>query len=194
MNSTRINILCLFTIWAGEDNDIEELGTFRFRDKKYVWDGDGQKGAVGRMNTASLKNMLHDLFKLFGPPGSNCDELQALLTTAYLQHKTIGEATHYLVNELFGRYGLVVLNPDEATLKADFIPVIEDELLHQVSFKVINDQVEKLAVHYKIQAQPRELNLFYLADGLRERIEKKGDKWIVVNTRYNGRRRNCWMS
>lgn len=167
---------------GSEDNDIEELGTFRFSDKKYVWDGDGQKGAVGRMNTAGLKLILMELFKVFGPPGKDCDELQALITTAYLQHKTIGAATQYLVNELFGRFGLVVLDPDEATLKSSFVPVMEDELLHQHSYPIINDQIEKLSAHYKIQANPREINLFYLIDNLRERIEKEGDQWVVVNT------------
>ncbi len=167
---------------GSEDNDIEELGTFRFRGKKYVWDGNGQSGAVGRMNTAGLKPMLNELFKLFGPPGKNCDELQALLTSAYLQHDTIGAATQYLVNELFGRYGLVVLNPDDATLKATFIPVMEDELLYQHACPIITEQIEKLGAHYKIQAHPRPINLFYLTDQLRERIEKNSDKWEVLNT------------
>ena len=167
---------------GSEDNDIEELGAFRFRGEKYLWDGSGQSGAVGRMDTAGLKPMLNELFKLFGPPGKNCDDLQALLTKAYLKHKTIAAATHYLVNELFGRFGLVVLNPDDATLKASFVPVMEDELLNQHSFPIITKQIEKLGEHYKIQAHPRAINLFYLKDQLRERIEKKDDKWVVVNT------------
>ena len=167
---------------GSEDNDIEELGTFRFRGDKNVWDGNGQSGAVGRMSTKELKPILDGLFKLFGPPGKNCDMLQDMLAKAYLQHNTIAEATHYLVNELFGRYGLVVLNPDEAALKTGFIPVMQDELLHQTAFPVITNQIEKLAAHYKIQAHPRQINLFYLTDKIRERIETKGDKWIAVNT------------
>ncbi len=86
---------------GSEDNDLDELGTFRFRGNKYVWDGGGQSGAVGRMDTASLKHMLNELFKLFGPPGKNCDELQKMLTDAYLKHKTVGASTQELVNELF---------------------------------------------------------------------------------------------
>ena len=167
---------------GSEDNDIDELGTFRFRGEKFVWDGDGQAGAVGRMSTKGLKSILNDLFKTFGPPGKNCDTLQEMLTNAYLKHKTIGDATQYLVNELFGRYGLVVLNPDEPSLKERFVPVMEDELLYQNAFPIITKQIEKLAAHYKIQAHPRQINLFYLADNLRERIETKGEKWIVVNT------------
>lgn len=167
---------------GSEDNDIEELGTFRFRGDKYVWDGDGQTGAVGRMNTAGLKPMVHEMFKLYGPPGKNCDDLQNMMEQAYLHHKTIGEATHYLVNELFGRFGLVVINPDDAILKLQYIQVMQDELLHQNAHPIINAQIEKLGAHYKIQANPRPINLFYLTNQLRERIEQKGDKWTVVNT------------
>ena len=173
---------------GSEDNDLEELGTFRFRGNKYVWDGNGQTGAVGRMDTTSLKILLGDLFKLFGPPGKNCDDLQDMLTKAYLpagkadKPKTIGQATQYLVNELFGRFGLVILDPDDAALKSSFIPVMEDELLQQNANPIITKQIEALGAHYKIQAHPREINLFYLKDQVRERIEKKGDKWEVLNT------------
>ena len=167
---------------GSEDNDLEELGVFRFRGDKYVWDGNGQKGAVGRMDTAGLKTMINDLFKVFGPPGPNCEQLKKIFTEAYLKHKTIGSATQYLVNELFGQYGLIVLDPDDASLKALFIPVMEDELLNQSAYPVIAEQLDLLASRYKIQAHPREINLFYLAPQLRERIEMKGDRWVVVNT------------
>jgi len=167
---------------GSEDNDLEELGTFRFRGEKYVWDGDGQTGAVGRMNTTGLSKLLTSLFHIFGPPGSNCDELEKMLTQAYLQHNTIGNATQYLVNELFGRFGLVVIDPDDAALKKAFIPVMKDELLHQNSYDIITAQIEKLGVHYKIQAQPRFINLFYIDDEIRERIERRGEEWVVLNT------------
>ena len=78
---------------GSEDNDIEELGTFRFRGEKYIWDGDGQSGAVGRMSTKGLKTLLKEVFRVFGPPGKNCDELENMITVAYLQHDTIGAAT-----------------------------------------------------------------------------------------------------
>ncbi len=165
---------------GSEDNDIEELGTFRFRGEKYVWDGDGQTGAVGRMHTNGLKPLLNNLFKVFGPPGKNCDDLQALITTAYLKHDTIAAATQYLVHELFGKYGLLVLNPDDAALKSVFIPVMQDELLNGNAYPIVSKQIEQLAAHYKIQAHPRPINLFYLTDNIRDRIERTGDEWRLA--------------
>jgi bacillithiol synthase len=167
---------------GSEDNDIEELGVFRFRGEKQVWDGSGQHGAVGRMDTAGLKPLLENVFRLFGPPGKDCDDLLNMLSTAYLKHKTIGKATQYLVNELFGRYGLVVLNPDDRQLKSAFIPVMEDELLHSNALPIINAQTAKLEASYKAQMFPRPVNLFYLDVQTRERIERIGDRWTVVNT------------
>lgn len=167
---------------GSEDNDIEELGTFRYNGNRYVWEGDGQKGAVGRMKTAGLKPMLHELFRVFGPPGANYETLKKMLTDAYLKHDTIAEATLCLVNELFGRYGLIVLDPDKAVFKQEILPILKDDLLNQTANRIVTAQIEKLSVNYHAQAQPRGINLFYLTDGLRERIEKAGDRWQVVNT------------
>ncbi len=167
---------------GSEDNDLDELGTFRYGGKKFVWDAAGQTGAVGRMRTDSLKPVLDEMYALLGPPGAACDELKDLLTKAYLNHDTIGKATQYLVNELFGRYGLIVLDPDEAAFKNAFIPVMEDDLFHHTAYSLTTSQIEKLEAHYKSQAHPRPINLFYLKDNVRERIERRDNEFHVVNT------------
>lgn len=167
---------------GSEDNDIEELGVFRYGGEQFVWDGNGQSGAVGRMSPAGLKPLLDQLFHVMGPPGNHCDQLKDILSRAYLSHASIGAATRFLVNELFGAYGLVVLDPDDATLKAAFIPVMEDELLNGNTLGIVNKQTALLEEQYKAQMFPRPVNLFYLADQIRERIERQGDKWIVLNT------------
>ena len=168
---------------GSEDNDLEELGTFRYGGKQHAWDGNGQTGAVGRMDTKSLKPLLAELFRLMGPPGANEQQLKELITEAYLNHKTIGSATQYLVHMLFGRYGLVVLDPDDADLKRSFIPVMKDDLLYQTVHGLVTKRIEQLeAAGYKSQAHPRGINLFYLKDAIRERIERNGSEWTVVNT------------
>jgi bacillithiol synthase len=168
---------------GSEDNDLEELGTFRFRGDNYTWDGNGQKGAVGRMDTASLKPMLQELFRFFGPAGKNCDDLQKMITDAYQKQKTIGQATKHLVNELFGRFGLVILDPDDALLKEAYIPVMEDELLNGNALELVTAQTTLLEEKgYKSQIFPRPINLFYLHHQIRERIERQGESWVVLNT------------
>jgi bacillithiol synthase len=167
---------------GSEDNDLDELGVFRFRGDTYRWDAGGQTGAVGRMTTSSLKPLLAEVFKYFGPPNETTDWLRETIKTAYLKHDTIAEATTHLVNELFGHYGLLVINPDQAKLKSTFITIMRDELLFGTSAKVLQQPIAALGAQYKIQAHPREINLFYLNNGVRERIERAGDRWTVLNT------------
>ena len=168
---------------GSEDNDLDELGTFRYNGKKFVWDANGQTGAVGRMNTESLKPLLDDLFKILGPPGPHLEKLKEILHKAYINHENIADATQYLVHALFGQYGLVVLNPDEASLKQNFIPVMEDDLLQHTALPLAHTTGEQLIdAGYKSQAYPRSINLFYLKDDIRERIERSGEEWEVIGT------------
>ena len=168
---------------GSEDADLDELGTFRYGDKKFVWDAGGQSGAVGRMDTATLAPLLHELFKLLGPPGPHLEELELLLRGAYTGHHTIAGATQFLVHGLFGKYGLVVIDPDEAVLKRTFIPVMEADLLEHTAEQLVNQSINELtASHYKAQAHPRQINLFYLKDDMRERIERRGEYWQVLNS------------
>jgi bacillithiol biosynthesis cysteine-adding enzyme BshC len=168
---------------GSEDADLDELGTFRIGDRKFVWDAGGQTGAVGRMNTATLAPLLRELFSLLGPPGPFLEALQVLLMQAYTGEATIAQATRYLVHGLFGRYGLIILDPDSAELKRGFIPVMKADLLEQPASKLVPQTIAEMeAAGYKAQAFPREINLFYLRDDLRERIVREGDAWSVLNT------------
>jgi bacillithiol biosynthesis cysteine-adding enzyme BshC len=168
---------------GSEDNDLSELGTFRYSNKKFVWDAGGQTGAVGRMATDTLKPLLAELFTLLGPPGPRLNKLRELLTTAYLGHSNIADATQYLVHAFFGKYGLVVLNPDDAGLKRTFIPVMQEDLLHHRALPAATATAGALhELGFKAQAFPRPVNLFYLKDNLRERIERRGNEWLVLNT------------
>jgi bacillithiol biosynthesis cysteine-adding enzyme BshC len=87
-----------------------------------------------------------------------------------------------MVNELFAEYGLLVLLPDSRLLKNAFSNVIERELLEQFSHTAVQETVAAFPAKYKVQASGRELNLFYLTDGARERIESVNGQWSIVNT------------
>ncbi len=179
---TTLNFVPIYYM-GSEDADLDELGTFNFRGETFTWDGAGQTGAVGRMSTQGIEKLLSKLFKIMGPPGKQCDELIEMLVNAYQKQKTIGRATIQLVNELFGKYGLVIVDPDHAALKRQFIPAIKDELLNRSSFDIVSKHAAELEKVYHIQAPPRPLNLFYLFEDRRDRIEYLGnDEWQVVNT------------
>lgn len=165
---------------GSEDNDLDELGSIYLEGETLTWAA-GQEGAVGRMKPEGLEQLIGEVERHLGY-ATHGPELIALLRTAYQEHDNIQDATLYLVHTLFAQYGLVVLVPDSPALKRLYIPVMKDELLHQASHGIVQDTITQLSQYYKVQANPREINLFYLQEGLRERIVHEGDQWKVLHT------------
>src|SRR3989344_4404179 len=93
---------------ATEDNDFEEISSINLFGKKIKWNSDA-KGAVGRLNPASLNVVIDELKQILGE-SANAKELIQLFKDTYLQHVTISEATRYMVHQLFSEYGLVILD------------------------------------------------------------------------------------
>ena len=169
---------------ATEDHDFEEINYFNFQDVKVQWNRESN-GGVGELDTKGLEDVLKVFgAKLGGSPNANY--LKELFKKAYLEHGNLADATRYLANELFKEYGLVVIDANDKGLKKLFIPYLEREIKEQISFEKVsetNQRINKLSnQQYKIQVNPREINLFYLDDNLRERIIKKEGVFSVNNT------------
>ena len=166
---------------GSEDADIDEVGGFVLGGSKHQW-VTKQTGAIGRMKVDdALIGLLQNL-EGYWSVKPNGNEILALVKKAYQKGKTINEATLELVNGLFSEKGLIVLQPDDAKLKSLFIPVMEKELKTQFSHHAIQTTLKKLEQEYHIQSAGRTLNLFYLQDQQRARIEKEGDRYLVVDS------------
>ncbi len=164
---------------GSEDADLEELGYIYAGDEKLVWQT-SQTGAVGRMNTRGLEQIIERLKGQFGflPFGA---QMVRMLEEAYEGPVNIQQATFKLVNQLFASFGLLVLIPDHPKLKAEYASVMKRDLLEQFSSGIVSATIERLQENYKVQAAGREINLFYLFDdGRRERIEWTGDRYRVL--------------
>ncbi|WKK65147.1 bacillithiol biosynthesis cysteine-adding enzyme BshC [Lutimonas zeaxanthinifaciens] len=165
---------------ATEDHDFEEIKYFNYKGKKIKWDRE-PGGAVGKLSTEGL-DAVYDLIEENFGKGSNAKRLKNLFREAYLEQKTLTEATRYLANELFAAYGLVIVDGDDPGLKNLFVPFIEKELLENNCFNTVSKTNESLSLNYPIQVNPREINLFYLDEGLRERILIENDEFHINNT------------
>ena len=165
---------------ATEDHDFEEINYFNFKGKKVVWDRESS-GAVGRLNTEGFDAVFKAFSEQLGN-SNNANYIKQLFENAYLKHTNLTDATRYLVNILFGEYGLVIIDGDDSLLKQEFSPIVKDELLNNTSFNEVSRTSEKLAKDYNIQVNPREINLFYLKDNLRERIVFENNKYKINNT------------
>ena len=165
---------------ASEDHDFEEINFFNFKQEKIQWQRDFG-GAVGEMSTEGLS----DIFKIFSKklgPGKNATFLRGLFEKAYLQHNNLADATRVLANELFSDYGLVIIDANNNDLKQVFTPYIKQELLENTSFKSVSKTIEEFPKTYKVQVNPREINLFYIIEGIRERIIFEDGLYKVNNT------------
>jgi len=165
---------------ATEDHDFEEINYFSFKGKKFHWNRNS-KGPVGRLSTEGLDDFL-EIFALEIGSSTNANAIKKLFQDSYLKHDNLADATRYLANELFGAYGLVILDADDAELKKTFIPYAKEELLHQTAHQRVLETTEKLK-EYTIQVNPREINLFYIEDTLRERIILENGTYKVNNTK-----------
>ncbi len=166
---------------ATEDHDFDEINYFNLFGKKIQWNRkDG--GAVGVFDTEGLDKVF-DVFSSEIGVGKNAEYLKTLFKKAYLEHTGLTEATRYLANELFGAYGLVIVDGDDRELKRLFIPFVEKELITQEAYKTVSKKAQKLdEAGYKVQVNPREINLFYLSQNSRERIIEKEGKYFVNET------------
>lgn len=157
---------------ATEDHDLPEIDHFSAFGQKFRWETN-QHGATGRMRVDDGLCRLLDTLPEHFPA----------LEAAYRDGATLADATRRLVHELFGSLGLVALDADVPVLKTALRPVIESELSGPAVQKAVHTANEELAAWYKPQIYARPINLFYLEDGLRERLERLDDGTIqVLNT------------
>ncbi|MFN0729054.1 bacillithiol biosynthesis cysteine-adding enzyme BshC [Polaribacter gochangensis] len=165
---------------ATEDHDFDEINYFNFKNKKVQWNrSDG--GAVGQFSTEGLKEVFEQFSAQLGTT-RNADFLRDLFTKGYVEHNTLAEATRYIANQLFTKYGLVIVDGDDQQLKEVFAPFVVQELEEQVSFKTVTKTIKEIEENYKVQVNPREINLFYLSKNSRERIVFENGIYKVNNT------------
>ena len=166
---------------ATEDHDFAEINYTNIGDKKVQWNLDA-KGATGRLNLKSIREALNQYKGVLGIEGFGAN-LAAIMETAYAEFTNLADATRYLANALFGQYGLVVIDADDARLKKHFSEIITSDIIEQNSYKHIMQTAALMqTLQMPIQVNPREINFFYLTDSLRERIVFEDNLYKILNT------------
>ncbi|MFT7343568.1 MAG: bacillithiol biosynthesis cysteine-adding enzyme BshC [Lentimonas sp.] len=160
---------------ASEDHDFEEIQSLNLFNKKFTFESD-QTGPVGKFTLDNWSEFMSPIKELFAnhPDG----EIQSVLNS--YNGSNLTEATFNLVNELFKKDGLVIVDGDEKELKQAFSPIAIEEIENQTSFHAVNSTNEKLlAAGHPTQAHAREINVFYCKKGIRERIKLDGDTVLI---------------
>lgn len=165
---------------ASEDHDFEEINHANVFGKKVVWNSE-EKGSVGNFKTENLKDVILELKTILGD-NENATHLIKLFEDAYLKNKNLADATRYLVNELFGEYGLIILDGNDKDLKGLFREEFKTDVFKNTSFEIVSETINELKEKYSAQVSPRLINVFYKEPNIRERIEKQHDRYQVLNT------------
>jgi bacillithiol biosynthesis cysteine-adding enzyme BshC len=157
---------------ASEDHDFEEVNHVNTTRGKVEWQHEAG-GAVGELTTEGLQGALDELTDLLGWTPE--DERYTLLAQSLAQPDYSLAARTWL-DALFGASGLVVLDASDRALKQFFVPYFCDDVRNQTGFKSVSEQSVALeAAGFGRQINSREINLFYLSPGQRERIEATED-------------------
>ena len=155
---------------ATEDHDWEEINHLHLFGKKIEWNTD-QKGPVGRFDVSALASIWKEL------PSD-----MPYFKDAYTDAQNLTDAVRKYMHGMFGEEGLVCLDADDVRLKKCLIPIMETDLFEHKHLACVKSSNEKLSdLGYTPQIYAREINFFYMQDGMRERIEKQGEKYQVLN-------------
>ncbi|MEY3399378.1 MAG: hypothetical protein RL220_1972, partial [Bacteroidota bacterium] len=153
---------------ASEDHDKEEISSVEIQGERITWNTD-QKGPVGEFDTSGIAETIES-FRELQSHVRGMEAVAEMLLSAY-EVGNLAEATRRLVHELFGEYGLIVIDARDPRLKRMFIPAMEAELKEHIAEDEVSRASKILeSLGHKAQVNARPVNLFYMEKGLRERI------------------------
>ena len=168
---------------ASEDHDFDEISSVSFFNKEINVKGDNNK-PVGRIKTEYFLPALEKLKEVFSNDSSG-NRLISIFEEAF--SKTYwSDCTRYWVDQLFKEYGLIVVDADSKELKSSFSSTLELEIKQQFVFNKVSETNKNLKqLGYSAKVNPREVNLFYLTNLKRERIQFDGDVFNIADKKYS---------
>jgi bacillithiol biosynthesis cysteine-adding enzyme BshC len=172
---------------ATEDHDFEEINHIHLFNSKIEWNKIGQEDFItGKVITNEFNKFEEQVLSKFS------DEIIRTKVEKYLSYynsTNLSKATRLLLNDLFGEYGLVIIDGDDKRLKQGFSDAVKRELSESVTFKSVTNSNLKLdQAGYHNQVHLRECNLFYIDENSkRHRIVKVEDGFQIDSIFYNDR-------
>lgn len=151
---------------ASEDHDFEEINHTRLFGKRIEWDA-FQGGPVGMYDLKEWEQLQAAVREFF----SNHPETEIFSLLDNYRGTNLAEATRSFVNALFGKYGLLIIEPNDRSYKELFKPLMQKEAGEPFVKKAI-DQADAILQEkgFKPPVFAREINLFYIEKGIRERL------------------------
>ncbi len=164
---------------ASEDHDVDEINHFYFKEHCFQWNRTSDRTPVSALSTKELDTLWHEMktTQFFSE-----QDLQ-LFYNAYIQHDTYIDAARFLINELFGKYGLVILQPNEKVFKEAFKEIFYSDIFENNFYHQVLHTVETFKTHhYHIQVNPRAVNTFLFSDDKRYLIQQDKHRYYLKGT------------
>lgn len=174
------------TFWmASEDHDFEEINHLNLFNSKFELEADNQSNFItGKIEATNFEAVEEELLAKFSD-----EELKAKVKhyLSYYKGQNLARATRGLLNELFGAYGLVIIDGNDKELKQVFAPTVKRELSELVTLKNVTQSNSELdGAGYHNQVFLRDCNLFYIENGTtRYRIIKKEEGFEINGKNYS---------
>ncbi len=169
LTSQGMNVLPVFWIHT-EDHDFEEIN-------HYFQDFFTKKTYPGEFRSMVGSHVLEPSIEALRP-----ESFPEALARCYAPGVSMRDAFRAFAHELFGRFGLLILDADDTRLKSAFIPLMLREVEEQMAFKAVSATSAAMAeAGYPAQIHPREVNLFYLDEEGRNRISPVGEGFEAVD-------------
>ena len=152
------NFVPLFWL-ASEDHDLNEINHFYVNNKVYTYNKVNENMPVGRLKFDKIEQFISDNLTELLQKSNDGKNLLKIFKKAYRNDKNLVDCTRFLLNELFGLYGLVIIDGDDKSLKSSFKNVIKKDVLDKYYSKYIKNDSERLLENsYHQQAHYRDIN------------------------------------
>ena len=166
---------------ASEDHDFEEICALWDGEEWHRWVSDSAGGAVGRMNASGAADALSNWAGRAGIPDAVLSDMVSATKGS------LSSAMRHWMHTAIGSDRIVVLDGDDARLKAAFAPQMEREIREGILWNEVGKVNAVLQNQgHAPQVHVRETNLFHLGQESRSRLIQNGEVWSAGAHNWNG--------
>lgn len=166
-----------------EDHDFKEIAGFTSPENATLFfsnnDSNTYQQIAHRKIPSEFSNFLTTIFSSLQDTDFK-NNLEEKITTFYKEGESYGEAFKQFMHFLFDEYGLIICDPTDVRLKKIAKPIFEKEILSSSSEPNISNQTKRLIqAGYTAQVIPRQINTFFVKDGVRLGIIKEENTYFL---------------
>ncbi|MBI2257747.1 MAG: bacillithiol biosynthesis cysteine-adding enzyme BshC [Flavobacteriia bacterium] len=164
---------------ASEDHDFDEISFLHLFKEKIIWEKEVKNRPISHLDNDGINEVIEKCEKLFSTiEGTFFNDLKHLFSST-----NYSNSFFEFINVLFSNYGLVILDANDKELKKSALPLFEKEISLSFSNQCVKSQNEELKKKsFSTPVHSREINLFFIENGIRYRIDKIAkNEYVLLN-------------